>query len=188
MQVALVDSSFQITLTWFQLFPCSLKHSVLILGERRKENWYATVNKWEKWERAVWQQKNQGRYSRVIWKPPVMWMASPVKRAKGDKQAETASWGQEFSSHLKTIKQQQQSIERPHISMQEHTENDRECSQAPEGRPKILKRIWAQLSLPAFRLIHRGHLSLHHPGLARPTAQDSCDSCWQSPEPWDLKA
>lgn len=43
-------------------------------------------------------------------------MASPVKRGKGEKQAETAYEGQEFSSHLKIIKKQQQYTERPHLN------------------------------------------------------------------------
>lgn len=51
----------------------------------------------------------------VNWKPPIMWMASPVKRGKGEKQAETAYEGQEISSHLKTIKQQQYT-ERHHLN------------------------------------------------------------------------
>lgn len=84
-----------------------------------KENCYATINNWEKLESAVWQQKHQGRYSGSCLKPPIKWMASPVKRGKGDKEAENTSWGQEFSSYLKTIKKKK-SIERPHLNAEVH--------------------------------------------------------------------
>jgi hypothetical protein len=98
---SIVDSSLQITLSRFLLFLCSLKHSVISwkTAEKRK-----LVHYTNKEERAVWQQQqHQGHYCRTYLKTSHYVNGLSVKRAKGDKQGETAYWGQEFPSHLKTI-------------------------------------------------------------------------------------
>lgn len=62
------------------------------------------INKWGKWGRAMWQEKHQGHYYRSYLKTSQYVDGLSREGDKGDKQAETACWGQEFASHLKTIK------------------------------------------------------------------------------------
>lgn len=52
----------------------------------------------------MWQEKHQGHYYRSYLKTSHYVDGLSREGDKGDKQAETACWGQEFASHLKTIK------------------------------------------------------------------------------------
>lgn len=194
-KVAFVDSSLQISLPRLLLFPCSLKHSALIWGECRRRKLACYSKQAGKVGKSrVGEETIKDTTIGVLWKPPIMRMASLEERGKGDKQAETAYWGQEFSSHLNIVFKTTTTTQSPKgpISMQERTENDTQRQnwwpvwwEAPGWRPKTTKKTWTHLH--SFCIAENPQRptppALSLTSLLVPLAPDDGDS-WQSSQHW----